>query len=340
MWRMASGVFLCLLILLQTAHSQPEAGPGMAGRDPAAAGALPAMPVELGAAHGAINRLNNPAEKIDLSTPEATVRSFIWAFNNGDLAQARRCVAQAAPIEELQPLQEMLGRQMGKYAVLSLKDLRTYTQQNNAIATFWLDFVITAKITDFIGSSERLRLRRDNNDWLIVPVQDGKAPFWESPPRPMMEDVMDMFIAKMRDGGAILSESQFSQCQSQLKQLGLGAMQYAQDFDEVFPSHEEWQKDIMPYIRNADLLHCPKDAENPNSYSFNTDMGNFALAQVKAPTQTILIYEGKDRKFDFRHQVGEEKLTNILFVDGHLKAFSEKALEAALKDQTVRWKPQ
>jgi|GEM_PF-5527297 len=338
MWRIASGVFLCVLFLLQTAHSQPDAGPGMAGREPAA-GALPAMPVELGAAHGAINRLNNPAEKIDLSTPEATVRSFIWAFNNGDLAQARRCVAQAAPIENLKPLQELLGRQMGKYAVLSLKDLRAYTQQNNAIATFWLDFVITANITGFIGSSERLRLRRDNDEWLIVPVQDGKTPFWESPPRPMMEDLMDMFMAKMTDGAAVQAESQFGQCQSQLKQLGLGALQYAQDFDEVFPSHEEWQKDIMPYTRNADLLRCPKDAENPNSYSFNTDMGNFPIAQVRAPAQTILMYEGKERKFDFRHQVGEEKLTNVLFVDGHIKAFSEKSLEAAIKDQSVVWKP-
>lgn len=339
MWRMASGVFLCLLILLQIAHSQPEAGPGMAGREPAPQ--PPELPVELGAAHGAINRLNNPVEKIDLSTPEATVRSFVWAFNNNDLEQARRCVAQAAPIENLQPLQEMLGKQMGKkYVVLSLKDLRAYTQQDNAIVTFWLDFVMTANITHFIGSSERLRLSRENNNWLIVPVQDGKVPFWESPPRPMMEDIMDMFTAKMTDGVAVLSESQFSQCQSQLKQLGLGALQYAQDFDEIFPSHEEWQKDIMPYIRNADILHCPQAAnDDPNSYSYNKDMGNFPLAQVDAPTQTILMYEGKDRKFDFRHQVGEEKLTNILFVDGHIKAFSEKALEIALKDQSVQWMP-
>lgn len=340
MFKLTSSMIAGFLLLTQISFAQPEAGPGMAGRDPAAAGALPAMPVELGAAHGAINRLNNPAEKIDLSTPEATVRSFVWAFNNGDIEQARRCVARAAPLENLKPLQEMLGKQMGKYAVLSVKDLRAYTQQNNAVVTFWLDFVITVNITNFIGSSERLRLRRDNDQWLIVPVQDGKMPFFETPPRPMMEDLMDMFIAKMTDGVAILSESQFSQCQSNLKQLGLGALQYTQDFDEVFPSHEEWQKDIMPYIRNADLLHCPLDAENPNSYSFNTDMGNFPLAQVRIPAQTILMYEGKNGKFDFRHQVGEDKMTNILFVDGHIKAFSEKTIEAALKDQSVRWKPQ
>lgn len=96
----------------------------------------------------------------------------------------------------------------------------------------------------------------------------------------------------------------------------------------------------MPYVRNTDILRCPLDAENPNSYSFNTDMGNFPLGQVRIPAQTILMYEGKDRKFEFRHQIGEEKLTNILFVDGHIKAFSEKALEAALKDQSVRWNPQ
>lgn len=338
MWRMMSGVFLCVLLLLQAAYSQPDAGPGMAGGEPTPQ--LPKLPAELGAAHGAINRLNNRAEKIDLSSPEATVRSFVWAFNNNDLEQARRCVANAAPIENLKPLQEMLGKQMGKkYAVLSLKDLRAYTQQDNAIVTFWLDFVSTINIPNYIGSSERLRLKRVNNEWLIVPQQDGKTPFWDTPPRPMMEDLMDLFIAKMTDGAAVQSESQFHQCQSNLKQIALGVLQYTQDFDEFFPAANEWQEQIMPYVRNGDIYVCPDAADKTASYAFNKDVENLALGDIRAPAQIILMYEGKDRKFEFRHQVGEEKLTNIVFVDGHVKSFSQTTLDTAFKDQSVRWNP-
>ncbi|HEY3330617.1 MAG TPA: DUF1559 domain-containing protein [Capsulimonadaceae bacterium] len=61
-------------------------------------------------------------------------------------------------------------------------------------------------------------------------------------------------------------------CASNQKQLGIAFLQYAQDFDEVFPIGAEnfspymtWDQAIMPYVMKAGwgkaaIFHCPSDA--------------------------------------------------------------------------------
>src|SRR3954469_14896504 len=59
-----------------------------------------------------------------------------------------------------------------------------------------------------------------------------------------------------------------SSCQSNMKQLGLGFMQYAQDYDERFPVGEiyvslnaafgnGWSGDIYPYVKSSQIYKCP-----------------------------------------------------------------------------------
>jgi prepilin-type N-terminal cleavage/methylation domain-containing protein/prepilin-type processing-associated H-X9-DG protein len=63
-----------------------------------------------------------------------------------------------------------------------------------------------------------------------------------------------------------------SSCQSNLKQIGLAAMQYAQDFDEkLVPVYQNggayrywWADLIQPYMRSYQLLVCPS-----NSWVYN-----------------------------------------------------------------------
>jgi prepilin-type N-terminal cleavage/methylation domain-containing protein/prepilin-type processing-associated H-X9-DG protein len=62
-----------------------------------------------------------------------------------------------------------------------------------------------------------------------------------------------------------------SSCQSNLKQIGLGLMQYLQDYDEVLvssiygttaskaESFYRWQDAIFPYIKSAQLFNCPSE---------------------------------------------------------------------------------
>ncbi len=54
-----------------------------------------------------------------------------------------------------------------------------------------------------------------------------------------------------------------SSCQSNLKQLQLGVIMYAQDYDEVLPNHEQisgilsWRGMIYPYVKNKQVYMCP-----------------------------------------------------------------------------------
>jgi len=87
-----------------------------------------------------------------------------------------------------------------------------------------------------------------------------------------------------------------SSCQSNLKQLGLGLMQYTQDYDESNPAvhvigqatngggSPDMPIDIQlnPYIKSYQLWTCPSDANNvtwtPNSDVYD---GNFAGGKAK-----------------------------------------------------------
>src|SRR5688500_17276072 len=61
-------------------------------------------------------------------------------------------------------------------------------------------------------------------------------------------------------------------CQSNLKQVGLGIMQYTQDYDEKFPQspwnniasdtrRSHWGQVIQPYVKSTQLFVCPSNTE-------------------------------------------------------------------------------
>lgn len=60
-----------------------------------------------------------------------------------------------------------------------------------------------------------------------------------------------------------------SSCQSNLKQLALGVMQYTQDYDERFPDYAGtpsaeatygWSGVLQPYLKSLQILQCPSDS--------------------------------------------------------------------------------
>ncbi len=58
-------------------------------------------------------------------------------------------------------------------------------------------------------------------------------------------------------------------CQSNLKQIGLGIMQYTQDYDEAMPQAAQrdnpyfgWAQVIQPYIKSYQLFQCPSEPTN------------------------------------------------------------------------------
>ena len=103
-------------------------------------------------------------------------------------------------------------------------------------------------------------------------------------------------------------------CTSNMKQMGLAMMMYAQDYDEQLPlSHtadpwwwNDWKYRILPYTKNEDIFNCPSAPANlnrPNGtgpYGINAYIGEagtwayHALAAIPEPAQTLLLGENRD----------------------------------------------
>ena len=99
-------------------------------------------------------------------------------------------------------------------------------------------------------------------------------------------------------------------CLSNLKQIGLGLVQYVQDYDEKYPytiqTHNfnngfGWAGTVYPYVKSTAVFTCPDDATAatlPNtvvSYGMNANLadqgGAAALAQLQSPAKTVELFE-------------------------------------------------
>ena len=119
-------------------------------------------------------------------------------------------------------------------------------------------------------------------------------------------------------------------CQSNLKQIGLGVLQYTQDYDEKYPlsvtrpavsaDQESWRYTVQPYVKSNQLFDCPsftgdkydgRKGDGPSSYGYNDlyfdwDLGlhaasAVALAEINKPSQTVYAMDslGNMRLFPF-----------------------------------------
>lgn len=112
-------------------------------------------------------------------------------------------------------------------------------------------------------------------------------------------------------------------CLSNMKQIGLATMMYAQDYDDTYPStqldygghynasYSYWPEFVQPYIKNWQILVCPSENRPSvtsrltgeripsvlaNAYGMNQNFGyrftsGISMAQLEAPAQIILITE-------------------------------------------------
>ena len=101
-----------------------------------------------------------------------------------------------------------------------------------------------------------------------------------------------------------------SSCQSNMKQIGLGLLQYAQDYDEKYPSGltsnrgRGWGGQTLPYIKSGQVFTCPSDTKAPNanpqiSYAYNSAItfpiaGTWSgpsVAAFNATARTVMAFE-------------------------------------------------
>jgi prepilin-type N-terminal cleavage/methylation domain-containing protein/prepilin-type processing-associated H-X9-DG protein len=102
-------------------------------------------------------------------------------------------------------------------------------------------------------------------------------------------------------------------CLSNLKQIGLAVLQYAQDYDERTPliyfgatsgylwpngttSPGMWMAAVYPYVKNTQLMNCPSSPYKWNggyiglgfSYPINNAIAGQSLGSIVLPTQCVM----------------------------------------------------
>lgn len=120
-----------------------------------------------------------------------------------------------------------------------------------------------------------------------------------------------------------------SACYSNLKQLAVGHIIYADDYDERFPDRDVWMDALEPYTKNKDILICPviKELKDPHLYGY---CFNAVLSSAKIPPnpeKVELVFDSINQArsasgtLESVPQPGRHKsMNNIAYADGHAKA--------------------
>ena len=168
-------------------------------------------------------------------------------------------------------------------------------------------------------------------------------------------------------------------CLSNLKQLGLGTLMYAQGYDERLPHTRRdnpadqtflfpngttmgnriyWYIAIYPYVRNIQLFNCPSHSirwtggqTNNTPYGYNYEMRGVALASVIFPSETLLIADSvgtaasDNRPFELRAGWAENRHVHGRHNDGANMVFVDghakwvNVPEGTHNMPGVRWSP-
>jgi hypothetical protein len=161
--------------------------------------------------------------------------------------------------------------------------------------------------------------RRSSSPWVIVLIVIGGCLVAGIAGAAILGALMFPVFARAR------SAARRTACMSNVKQLSLAVMMYAQDHDEKLPSAAAWQAGTAPYSRDPRALICPEALNLPSGYAYNRMLNHRSLAAVLLPASTPELYDStlgtpnasdKLQSFAPRHLgVGI-----IGYVDGHIAA--------------------
>lgn len=185
--------------------------------------------------------------------------------------------------------------------------------------------------------TEVLKLEKQRTTWVCLPDQDlmtGIARLDETPHGLLLA------LARPLNGAAVLisrsrelsplvetwkDQSRANSCVSNIRQLGLAAIMYAQDHDNRYPPANSSFADLWdPYTKNRLLYTCPMDVEGALSYTFNTNLCGMPAHRLEDPGRTVLIYEGTNGQLACRH-AGKSA---VVFADGRAEMITKKEADA------------
>jgi len=257
--------------------------------------------------------------QVKLGSPAQTVESLVSALESGNVRDAARCVKNAKPSASVKRNLETIPAQGLKFSA-SLQ--RPSVKGANAIA--FLVLTMTKPGQGSRSINETVKFEKVGSSWLIV------APKSLTSPESVINAVAFMLVNGDKNPIGPDPSNKTSVCMMNIKQLALATMMFNADHDDVFSfKAKDWPNSVMPYIKNKEIFTCPLDKPGTVSYSINTDLLGKHAAVVERPAQTVMIYEGKNRKLLFRH----DGKAVVAFADGHARLISKD------EAKNLVWKP-
>jgi prepilin-type N-terminal cleavage/methylation domain-containing protein/prepilin-type processing-associated H-X9-DG protein len=130
-------------------------------------------------------------------------------------------------------------------------------------------------------------------------------------------------------------QARATSCASNLKQIGLGFMQYTQDYDGIYPlaggaikwdspdGQMGWMQQINPYVKSKQLYKCPSDTVANSEFSYFMSAraayiaaGNNAAAtnemRIQYPSLFVIAGDADTRIFDVDDADKDDYSNNLI----------------------------
>ncbi len=248
--------------------------------------------------------------QVKLGSPAQTVQSLVSALESGKVNDAAKCVQNAKPTAQVKRNLETIPSQ----GVKLVANVQTPTIKGSK-ATATVTITVRMANQPSRSTTESVEFAKVGNSWLIV------APKTMPSPQSAISGIACMLVNGESSMMRPAQSDKTSVCMMNAKQLGLGCMMYAADYDDVYKFKASgWTNAIMPYIKNKAILTCPLDKPGTISYSFNASLIGKNQAVIGRPAETVMIYEGKNKKLLYRH--GGKAV--VVFADGHANLVSKE----------------
>ena len=264
---------------------------------------------------------------VDLKDPAAVAASYARACQTGD-ADLALAVLGGTP-QELEAMKAMFhefangpGGMTGRDAFRQflMVPLLALGEYKPAEATAKGD-TVTVPVTLSVKMDQKIVLKRQpDGTWRVdlnaSTIATTGHPCFFLHPEAMAQE----------DNGAGPGGPEAATCQSNLRQIGLAVLMFAQDHDEKLPSADKWTDEIMPYLKNENLLKCPAAKDLACAYALNQKVAGKRLAEIANPATTVLIFESTKGARNYsdamttldpqgRHNGGNE----FVYTDGHAR---------------------
>jgi hypothetical protein len=261
----------------------------------------------------------------DLSTPEATARSFEAAFAKGDFRTAVACVEGGVYSSPVQRFEKLL-KEAKRPGMFKIEQMTSEVTGDTATVRFRVRFANSEVVPDSFS------MRRKEDQWRIVPEMiTGEADNKRMASimvigfsQPMMMEAIVLPIEKQKERAQALTVPL-----QEMKEVGLSVIVYMADHDEMLPAAKVSDTQIVKrHLKRPELL-ARFTYKSGIRWRINPHLRKLPLLLVDHPERIPMVYEEVGEALGF--QYNDRALVAML--DGSVQYVSREEAKKLI------WKP-